>query len=30
MCGPFPLHDEPMWLWAEPANFEVLRRAGLL
>lgn len=30
MCGPFSLHDEPMWLWAEPANFEVLVRERLV
>jgi hypothetical protein len=38
MCGPFELHEEspaagseePMWLWAEPANFDVLVRERLL
>src|SRR3569623_1386805 len=30
MRGPFQLHDEPMWLWAEPAKFEVLVRERLL
>ena len=30
MCGPFQLHDEPMWLWAEPAHFEALLREHLL
>lgn len=30
MCGPFVLHDEPMWLWAEPAKFEMLVRERLL
>lgn len=30
MCGPFELHDEPMWLWAEPAQFDVLLRERLL
>ncbi|MBV8755750.1 MAG: hypothetical protein JO257_00655 [Deltaproteobacteria bacterium] len=30
MCGPFELHDEPMWLWAEPAAYETLVRERLL
>jgi hypothetical protein len=24
MCGPFELHDEPMWLFAAPAHYEAL------
>lgn len=30
MCGPFELHDEPMWLWAEPSQYEALLRERLL
>lgn len=30
MCGPFSLHDEPMWLWAEPASYETLVREHFL
>jgi hypothetical protein len=30
MCGPFELHDEPMWLYAEPAHYDALVREQLL
>ena len=30
LCGPFSLHDERMWLWAEPASFDALVRELLL
>lgn len=30
MCGPFQLHDEPMWLFAEPADYDALLRERLL